>query len=144
MHHERTGQMGAVKYLKVSCSYRIECFVANSLTSLMRKWYLNSIFQPYNYSQRLQECADGTKINTSNLMYTWRVEMKEKREYKMERGPRWKGIGELREKYCNSKNCTCNQLQELYTRTNLLGLCRGRFSLDKTSLFLLYCHLDPL
>ena len=23
--------------------------------------------------------------------------MKEKREYKMERGPRWKGIGELRE-----------------------------------------------
>ena len=60
---------------------------------------MNSTFLPYSYSQRLQEDADGTRINTINLMYTWRVEMKEKREYKMERGPRWKGIGELREKY---------------------------------------------
>ena len=54
------------------------------------------------------------------------------------------GIGELREKYCSNKNCACNQIQEIYTRTGLLGLCRGWFSLDKTSLSLLYCHPDLL
>ena len=37
MHHKRTGQMGAVKYLKESCYHRIEYFVANSLAALMRK-----------------------------------------------------------------------------------------------------------
>ena len=53
-------------------------------------------------------------------------------------------VRELREKNCSNKNRTCNELQELYIRTDLLELCQGRFSLDKTSLFLLYCHLDPL
>ena len=36
-HHERTGQIGAVKYLRESCYNRIECFVTNTLTTLMRK-----------------------------------------------------------------------------------------------------------
>ena len=53
-------------------------------------------------------------------------------------------IGELREKHCCNKNYTCNQLQELYSRTDLLGLCRGWFSLDQTSLSSFSCHLDPL
>ena len=141
MHHERTGQM---KYLGESYYHRIEYSVVNSLAAIMRKWYLNSIFQPYSYSQKLQECADGIKINTSNLRYTWRVEMKDKREYKIKRSPRWKGIGELREKYCNNKNCACNQFQEIYTKTNLLRLRQERFSLDKISLSLLYSDLDPL
>ena len=79
MHYECTGQMGAVKYLRKSCYHRIKCFVANSLTALMRKLYLNSTFYPYSYSQRLQESADGIMINISNLMYTWRVEIKERR-----------------------------------------------------------------
>ena len=70
--------------------------------------------------------------------------MKERREYKIERRPRWRGIEKRREKHCSNKNYTCNQLQKLYTRTDLLELCQGRFSLDKTNLFLLYCHLDPL
>jgi len=83
MHYKRTGQIGAEKYLRESCYHRIECSIANSLVTLMRKWYLNSTFQPYIYSQRFQEGADGkTKINTSNLMYTWKVEMKEGGEYK--------------------------------------------------------------
>ena len=43
-----------------------------------------------------------------------------------------------------NKICACNQIQEIYTRTNLLELCRGRFSLDKTNLSLLYYHLNPL
>ena len=29
--------------------------------------------------------------------------MKESREYKIEERPRWKGIGELKEKYCSKK-----------------------------------------
>ena len=48
MHCERTGQMGAEKYLGESYYHRIKCFVANSLSALMRKWYLNSVFQPYS------------------------------------------------------------------------------------------------
>ena len=37
MHHERTGQMRAMKYLGESYYHRIECSVANSLIALMRK-----------------------------------------------------------------------------------------------------------
>ena len=64
MRYERIGEMGAEKYLRESCYHRIKCSVANSLAVLMRKWDLNSTFQPYNYPQRLQEGADGTRINT--------------------------------------------------------------------------------
>ena len=54
------------------------------------------------------------------------------------------GDQKLREKHYSNKNCACNQIQEIYTRTDLLGLCWWRFSLDKTSPSLLYCDLDPL
>ena len=37
MHCERTGQMGAEKYLKKSRYHRIKCSVTNSLAALMRK-----------------------------------------------------------------------------------------------------------
>ena len=37
MHYEHTGQMGAEQYLRKRCYHHIECFVANSLTALMRK-----------------------------------------------------------------------------------------------------------
>ena len=37
MHCERTGQMGAKKYLGESYYHRIKCFVTNSMTALMRK-----------------------------------------------------------------------------------------------------------
>ena len=76
INYERTGEMGTQKYLKESCYYRIECSAANSLVTLMRKWYLNSAFHLYSYFQRLQEGADGIRINTINLLSTWRVEMK--------------------------------------------------------------------
>ena len=39
-YQERTRQKEAMKYLRESCYHRIECFVANSLAALMRKWYL--------------------------------------------------------------------------------------------------------
>ena len=53
-----------------------------------------------------------------------------------------KEIRELRENYCSNKNCTCNQFQELYTRTDFLGLCWGRFSLEpnfSTHSLQIYC-----
>ena len=37
MHYECTREMGAQKYLRDSCYHRIECAVANSLATLMRK-----------------------------------------------------------------------------------------------------------
>ena len=97
MSHECIGQMRTMKYLRENCYHYIEYSVANSLIALMWKWYLNSNFQPYSYSQRLLEGADGTKINTSDLIYTWRVEMKERRWYKIEKRPWGKGIGKWRE-----------------------------------------------
>ena len=35
--HKHTRKMGTQKYLRESCYHRIECFVANSLATLMRK-----------------------------------------------------------------------------------------------------------
>ena len=47
-YYECTEGMGAKKYVKESCYHLIECFVANSLATLMRKWYLNCAFQAYS------------------------------------------------------------------------------------------------
>ena len=33
----------------------------------MWRWYLNSDIQPYNYSQRLHESGDGTRIKARQL-----------------------------------------------------------------------------
>ena len=41
---ESTRQREAMKYLRESCYHRIEYSVANSLTTLIRKRYLNSNF----------------------------------------------------------------------------------------------------
>ena len=79
MHYENTGQRKVMKYLRESCYHCIECSVTNSLAALMRKWYLNSNFQFYNYSQILQESVDVIRINISNLIYMWMVEMREGR-----------------------------------------------------------------
>ena len=37
VRHKHIRKMGIQKYLRESCYYRIECFVANSLVALMRK-----------------------------------------------------------------------------------------------------------
>ena len=128
MHCERTGQIGAGKYLRESRYHCIECSVANSLTALMRKWYLNNSFQPYSYSPKTlgMGWCDKDQHQQSNLHVEDRDERE--RQYKIEGKPWEKRIGELREKDRSHKNCTCNQFQGLYTRTNLLGLCWQRFS----------------
>ena len=43
MHCERTGQMGANKYLSKSYYHRIECSAANSLAAFMWRRPLNSV-----------------------------------------------------------------------------------------------------
>ena len=42
MHCERTGQMGAEKYLRKNCHHRIEYFATNSLAAFMWRKLLNS------------------------------------------------------------------------------------------------------
>ena len=49
-----------------------------------------------------------------------------RKEYKRERIP-W---GEGREKDGSNKNGVCNHIQRIYTRTDILGLCPRRFSLN--------------
>jgi len=41
---------------------------------------LNNNIQPYSYPQRLWKDADGKMIKTSNLIYTRRAKMKQRRE----------------------------------------------------------------
>ena len=84
-YYRSTRQKGTMKYLRESYYHHIEYSVTNSLTALIWKWYLNSNFQPYSYFQRLQESANRTGINVRNLVYPWRVEMKEGRQYKRKR-----------------------------------------------------------
>ena len=61
-----------------NCYRRIECSTSNPLAALMWRWYLNRDFYPYSCLQRLQEGANGTSIKEiSNLIYTWKAEMKE-------------------------------------------------------------------
>ena len=66
---KRIGQMGVGKYLRESCYHCIKCSAANSLATLMRKWYLNNSFQPYNYSpETLRMCwCDRDQHQQSNL-----------------------------------------------------------------------------
>ena len=59
MHCERTGQMGANKYLSKSCYHRIECSAANSLTAFMWKRPLNSVALVVPTHRRLVRVSDG-------------------------------------------------------------------------------------
>ena len=93
IHHESIGQRKIMKYLRESCYHHIEYSTANTLTALMWKWYLSSNFQPYSYFQRFQEGADGTRINANNLIYKWRVEMKEEDSIKEKEYPEGRGSG---------------------------------------------------
>ena len=58
-------------------------------------------------TQRLQEGADGTSINTNHLACTWKVEMK--REDSIKKGGNERGGSKLRENTIAIKNYICNQ-----------------------------------
>ena len=81
------GQREAKKYLRENCYYCIKCSTTNHLVTLMRRWYMNSGKQLYSYSQKLQECANGTRTKANNLTYMWTVEMKKRGVYNRERSP---------------------------------------------------------
>ena len=100
-----------------SCYHCIACFAPNLLAVLMWKWYLNSDFQPYSHPQRLQKCADGTSIKEiSNLIYTWKAEMKEGKGVQKGRIPLQKGGSEKQERnHCVTKNLSiCIRPREIY------------------------------
>ena len=81
------------------------------------------------------EGADRTSINTSYLASTWREKVKAKESIKKKR---CKERGDRKNHKRNTvaiKNQICNQTCVKYTRTHLLGSCRGRFSL-KNSIYL--------
>ena len=59
-------------------------------------------------TQRLQEGADGTSINTNHLACTWKVEMKREDSIKKEGGNE-RGGSKLRENTIAIKNYICNQ-----------------------------------
>ena len=143
VNYDRIEGMKAYKYLKESCYHHIECSITNSLVALMRKWYLNSVFQPYSYPQRFQESVNGTSINTNHLACTWRVEMKGEDSIREEGGNerKWLKSGE---KHCSNQEQICNQTCEKYIRTDLFGLCRWRFSLVQIKLSSWSCHWSPL
>ena len=76
--YEHTRQQWGGKYLRESYYHRIECFAANSLATLMRKWYLISSFQPYSYSPETSgRCwCDRDQPQQSNLHVEGRDEDK--------------------------------------------------------------------
>ena len=59
-------------------------------------------------TQRLQEGADGTSINTNHLACTWKVEMKREDSINKEEGNEKGGL-KLRENSIAIKNYICNQ-----------------------------------
>ena len=58
MPYERTGRMGAQKYLKESCYHHIKCYVANFLTVLMWRKPLNSVALAISTHRRLEGVFD--------------------------------------------------------------------------------------
>ena len=75
-YQEGTGQREAIKYLRESYYHCIECSIVNTLAALMRKWYLNSSFQPYSYSLKTsRRCwCDKDQHLQSNLYVEGRGE----------------------------------------------------------------------
>ena len=53
-------------------------------------------------------------------------------------------IGDEKKNTVAIKNELCNQTWEKYIRTDLLGLCWGRFSSAQTCLVSFICNLDLL
>ena len=67
--------------------------------------------------------------NTNHLVYTWMVKIKGEESIKREGSNERKGSRNQERNTVAIRNQLCNQTCEKYIRTNLLGLCRERFSL---------------
>ena len=68
-YQEGTGQRKATKYLRKSYYHHIKCSATNSLAALMRKWFLNSSFQPSSYYPKTSKMCwwDKTQHQQSEL-----------------------------------------------------------------------------
>ena len=62
MHCERTGQLGAKKYLSKSCYHHIEYSAANSLAAFMWRRPLNNAAWVAPTHRGLVRMSDGTSI----------------------------------------------------------------------------------
>ena len=60
MHYDRTGRMGARKYLRKGCCHRIECFAANFLVAFMWRRPLNSAVLAFPTHRGPEKVSDGT------------------------------------------------------------------------------------
>ena len=81
------------------------------------------------------EVSDGTRINTSHLASTWRAKVKARESIKKKEAKREEDRKNHKRNTVLIKDQICNHTCVKYTRTHLLGLCRGRFSL-KNSIYL--------
>ena len=128
--------MGAQKYLRESCYHRIEYSAANSLTALIRKWSLNSVFLVL---QLLPKTLGGGGWDRDQLKQsTVHVYGKDekRRWYKLKRGPWEKGSEICKKKHCNNLNHIYNHFQSIYINTYLFRLCQEQIYLDNSNPFL--------
>ena len=69
MHYERIGRMGARKYLRKKCCYRIECSAANFLATFMWKRPLNSAA----LTTPTHKGPEGVSNGTSTQVVAWMI-----------------------------------------------------------------------
>ena len=81
------------------------------------------------------EVFDGTSINTSHLASTWRAKVKARESIKKKEAKREEDRKNHKRNTVLIKDQICNHTCVKYTRTHLLRLCRGPFSL-KNSIYL--------
>ena len=81
------------------------------------------VFSQTSTTQRFDEGANGTSINTNHLACTWRVKMKGEESIKGEGGNERRRLRNQERNTVAIRSQICNQTYEKYTRTDHLGLC---------------------
>jgi len=82
MHHERTGRMGARKYLRESCCHCIECSAANFLTAFMWRRPLNNAALTTPTHKEPKRVSDGTNTQIVAWMINkWRAKIIQREVY---------------------------------------------------------------
>ena len=82
MHCERTGQMGAKKYLRKNCYHCIECFTTNSLAAFMWRRPLNNAVLVAPIHREPVGVSDGTSTQVVAWMIDkWRAKIIQREIY---------------------------------------------------------------
>ena len=91
MHCERTGRMGARKYLRKNCCHRLECSVANFLAAFMWRRPLNSAALATTTQRRPEKVSDGTSTQVvAQMINKCRIKIVQMELYNV-RDPPWIG-----------------------------------------------------